>query len=193
VAQRGEEEVGKDQDGVADSWPGDEGPLALPLRPFSVGLAGGSGRDWEQQQRHFEVMGGKAGPPNQPAKCFGFVQSSDIKAKRRLEVVLQSQGVQDSQPLTFLSDGGETVRNLPLLPSPQSEHLLDWVHLVRQEAVGVTVRHGASHDRTWCSITTRLGGFHAKPLHPGRESSWQQRLRDLRTRRPADKEALSEG
>jgi hypothetical protein len=62
--------------------------------------------------------------------------------------VLQAQGLQDSQPLTFLSDGGETVRTLPVQLHPQSEHLLDWVHLVRQEAVGVIVRHGVSHDRT---------------------------------------------
>jgi len=49
--------------------------------------------------------------------------------------VLQSQGVQDSQPLTFLSDGGETVRNLPLQLYPQSEHLLDWVHLTMHVTV----------------------------------------------------------
>ena len=83
-----------------------------------MGLDGGYVRDWEQKQRHFEVIVGKAVPTDQPAKCFGFVQSYDTKSKRRLSTVLQSQGVQDSQPLTFLSDGGETVRNLPLQLSP---------------------------------------------------------------------------
>ena len=78
---------------------------------------------------------GKSVPPEQPAKCFGFVQSYDTKAKRRLGAVLQSQGVQDTQPLTFLSDGGETVRNLPLQLHPQSEHLLDWVHLTMRVTV----------------------------------------------------------
>jgi hypothetical protein len=135
VAQRCEEEVEEDQDGVADSCPGDEGPLSLLKGPISVGLDSGYVRDWEQKQRHFEVIVGKSVPPNQSAKCFGFVQSYDTKAKRRLGVVLQSQGVQDSQPLTFLSDGGDTVRNLPLLLYPQSEHLLDWFHLTMRVTV----------------------------------------------------------
>jgi len=123
-----------------------------------VGLDGGYVRDWDQKQRHFEVIVGKAIATAEPATCFGFVQSYDPKAKQRLRVVLQSQGVQDHQPLTFLSDGGETVRNLPGSLHPQSVHLLDWFHLVRQEAVDVIVRHGIRPDRTWCSITSTLGG-----------------------------------
>ena len=63
------------------------------------------------------------------------MQSYDTKAKQRLRAVLQSQGVQDSQPLTFLSDGGETVRNLPGSLHPQSVHLLDWFHLAMRVTV----------------------------------------------------------
>jgi hypothetical protein len=88
--------------------------LSHPEGPFSVGLDGGHVRDWDQKQHHFEVIVGKSVPADQPAKCFGFVQSYDTKAKRRLGAVLQSQGVQDQQPLTFLSDGGDTVRALPV-------------------------------------------------------------------------------
>jgi len=36
--------------------------------------------------------------------------------------------------------------------------LLDWLHAVRQEAVAVIVRRDIRHDRTWCSITSTLGG-----------------------------------
>ncbi len=36
--------------------------------------------------------------------------------------------------------------------------LEDWYRIVRQEAVCVIVRHGASRDWTWCSITSTLGG-----------------------------------
>src|SRR5215813_31254 len=135
VAQRCEGEVGEDQDVVAESCPGDGGPLSLPKGPFSVGLDGGYVRDWEQKQRHFEVIVGKSVPPDQPAKCFGFVPSYDTKAKRRLGEVLQAQGVHDTQPLTFLSDGGETVRTLPLQLHSQSEQLLDWVHLTMRVTV----------------------------------------------------------
>jgi hypothetical protein len=60
--------------------------------------------------------------------ALASVPSYDIKSKQRLRSVLQSQGVQDPQLLTFLSDGGETVRNLPGSLHPQSVHLLDWFH-----------------------------------------------------------------
>src|SRR5262249_46457206 len=135
VAQRCEDELEEDQDAVADRCPGDKGPGSPSKGVFSVGLDGGYVRDWGQKQRHFEVIVGKSVPPEQPAKCFGFVQSYDTKAKRRLGAVLQGQGVQDAQPLTFLSDGGETVRNLPLQLYPRSEHLLDWVHLTMRVTV----------------------------------------------------------
>jgi len=114
---------------------GDEGSFSIPEEPFYVGLDGGYVRNWEQKQRHFEVIVGKSVPPEQPAKCFGFVQSYDTKAKRRLSAVLQSQGVHATQALTFLSDGGETVRNLPVQLHSQSEHLLDWVHLTMRVTV----------------------------------------------------------
>jgi hypothetical protein len=42
--------------------------------------------------------------------------------------------------------------------SPESEHILDWVHLVRQEVACVIVRHEINRDRTWCPITSTLGG-----------------------------------
>jgi hypothetical protein len=35
---------------------------------------------------------------------------------------------------------------------------LDWFHVVRQEVACVIVRHGVSYDRTWCPITSTLGG-----------------------------------
>jgi hypothetical protein len=57
-----------------------------------------------------------------------------MKPKRRLFEMLQSQGHQLNQQITFLSDGGDTVRDLQLYLSPEAEHLLDWFHLVRQEA-----------------------------------------------------------
>ena len=158
VAQRCEDELRGDEGGGVVSCPGEGEPLSDPQGSFCVGLDGGYVRNWGQKQHHFEVIVGKSVPAGQPAKCFGFVQSYDTKAKQRLTAVLQSQGVHDKQPLTFLSDGGDTVRNLPVQLHSQSEHLLDWVHLVRQEAAGVTVRRGASPDRTWCSITSTLGG-----------------------------------
>src|SRR5882724_9785628 len=41
----------------------------------------------------------------------------------------QSQGMQMNQAVTFLSDGGDTVRDLQMYLNPQAEHLLDWFHI----------------------------------------------------------------
>jgi hypothetical protein len=42
--------------------------------------------------------------------------------------------------------------------SPKATHILDWFHLVRQEVACVIVRHEINRDRTWCPITSTLGG-----------------------------------
>ena len=53
----------------------------------------------------------------------------DPKPERRLLELLKVQGLQPNQPVTFLSDGGETVRELPRRLIPQAEYLLDWFHV----------------------------------------------------------------
>ena len=62
----------------------------------------------------FEVTAGKSVPADGPAKYFGFVQVYDTKPKRRLFEVLTSQGMQANQQVTFLTDGADDVRDLPL-------------------------------------------------------------------------------
>jgi hypothetical protein len=37
--------------------------------------------------------------------------------------------MQMNQAVTFLSDGGDTVRDLQMYMNPQAEHLLDWFHI----------------------------------------------------------------
>jgi TolB-like protein len=55
--------------------------------------------------------------------------------------VLQSQGVLPRQQVTFLSDGGDTVRELPAFLHPHSEHILDWFHIaMRVEQLSQTAR-----------------------------------------------------
>jgi hypothetical protein len=85
----------------------------------------------------FEVIAGKSilafrrddDHPEASSKCFAFVQTYDDKPKRRLFELLRSQGMQANQQIEFLSDGGETVRDLQRYLSPEAEHLLDWFHL----------------------------------------------------------------
>ena len=58
-----------------------------------------------------------------------FVSRYDSKPKRRLFEMLNSQRMQMNQAVTFLSDGGDTVRDLQMYMNPQAEHLLDWFHI----------------------------------------------------------------
>ncbi len=88
----------------------------------------------------FAVVAGKSMPAEGGAKCFGFVQRFDTTPKRRLFEVLRSQGMQMNQQVTFVTDGGEDVRDLPLYLNPQAEHLLDWFHVtMRLTVMGLVV------------------------------------------------------
>jgi hypothetical protein len=63
------------------------------------------------------------------------VTSYDTKPKRRLAELLKAQGLQMNQAITFLSDGGDNVRDLQLYLSPLAEHLLDWFHITMRLTV----------------------------------------------------------
>jgi hypothetical protein len=103
-----------------------------------VGLDGGYVHSSAQTSRSdgwFAVVAGKSMPAEGDPKCFGFVQRFDTKPKRRLFEVLRSQGMQMNQQVTFVTDGGEDVRDLPLYLNPQAEHLLDWFHVTMRLTV----------------------------------------------------------
>jgi hypothetical protein len=128
TADRLESELGPEQPMFVDGCQRDWDELPRPDLPLTVGLDGGYVHSSQQRSRRdgwFEVIAGKSGP----AKSFGFVQTYDRKPKRRLFEVLRSQGIQPNQQVTFLTDGGEAVRELPLYLNPQAEHLLDWFHV----------------------------------------------------------------
>src|SRR5215471_17348766 len=74
VAQRCEEGLSEEVVICEDRCPPDGSLASHREEPITVGLDGGYVRDWEQKQRHFEVIVGKVVPANQPAKYLGFVQ-----------------------------------------------------------------------------------------------------------------------
>lgn len=49
--------------------------------------------------------------------------------------MLSSQGMQANQAVTFITDGGEDVRDLPLNLKPEATHLLDWSHVTMRITV----------------------------------------------------------
>jgi hypothetical protein len=85
------------------------------------------------------VIAGKAVPATGKPSCFGYVQTYDTKPKRRLFAVLNSQGMAANQQVTFLTDGGEDIHDLPCYLNPDSEHLLDWFHITMRITVMTTL------------------------------------------------------
>jgi len=143
VAKRLEAELGEEQASFIEGDPSKWDHLPLPDGSFKVGIDGGYVRHWLDKKHNFEVIVGKSmrsftedeDDKAPPPKRLGFVQTLDTKPKRRLYEVLQSQGLQMNQEITFLSDGNDTLRALQLEMSPKATHLLDWFHLTMKLTV----------------------------------------------------------
>ena len=139
VAERLDRELGEEQAVFINGCQQDWENLPDPAPPLIVGIDGGYVHGCEQKSRQegwFEVIVGKSIPEEDaPSKSFGFVSQYDAKSKRRLFEMLNSQGMQMNQEVTFLSDGGDTVRSLQLHMNPQAEHILDWFHVTMRLTV----------------------------------------------------------
>lgn len=138
VAGRLEGELGEEQGLFIDGCPRDWERLPRPQPPLTVGLDGAYVHAHEQRSRTegwFEVIAGKSVPAEGPSRCVAFVTTYDTKPRRRLYEVLKSQGLQMNQSVIFLSDGGDTVREVPRYLSPESEHWLDWFHITMRLTV----------------------------------------------------------
>ena len=149
TAQRLEDELGPEQAMFIDGCQRDWEDLPRPDLPLIVGLDGGYVHATEQRSRRegwFEVIAGKSMPAEGEAKCFGYVQTYDTKPKRRLFELLKAQGMQMNQQVTFLTDGGGDVRELPLYLNPQAEHLIDWFHITMRLTVMGQMAKGLGGD-----------------------------------------------
>ena len=143
VAKRLEAELGDEHPCFIDGSPSDWVLLLQPDGAFTVGIDGGYVRNWFDKKHNFEVIVGKSvrsfgedeDAQSPSHKRLGFVQTLDTKPKRRLYEVLQSQGLQMNQEITFLSDGDDALRKLQLEMSPMATHLLDWFHLTMRLTV----------------------------------------------------------
>ncbi len=140
VADRIESELGEEQPMFVQGCPAMWAALVEPDAPITVGLDGGYVHGREGKNRRagwFEVIVGKSMPGNAegPNRRFGYVNGEDRKPKRRLFELLKAQGMQENQQMIFISDGGDTVRDLPMYLNPHSEHLLDWFHVAMRLTV----------------------------------------------------------
>ena len=66
------------------------------------------------------IVGKRLATEDQAAQCFGFVSRYEPEPKGRLLDWLNAQGLQGCPAITFLSDGGEAVRELPMDLHPHS-------------------------------------------------------------------------
>ena len=126
--------------------PRDWGELPKPGKPITVGIDGGYLTKWHQKNKNFEIIAGKSFSSTQSAKRFCFVQTIDDHTRRRLMSVLNSQGMQANQQITFLSDGADNLRELQWLMYPESEHILDWFHIAMRITVLNQFAKGVIHS-----------------------------------------------
>ncbi len=150
VAERAEGELGDEQFTFIEGCQRDWDQLPRPEAPLTVGLDGGYVHACHPPPRTegwFEVIAGKSQPDEGAAKCFAFVATYDVKPKRRLFETLRSQGLQMNQRVTFLTDGGNTVRELPWYLCPESEHWLDWFHVMMRLTVMGQMAKGLALER----------------------------------------------
>lgn len=150
VAERLEGELGDEQPSFIEGCPDQWYELPEPAAPLVVSLDGGYVHARTRESRKdgsFEVIVGKSTTGDGATTRFGLVSGYDPKPRRRLFEVFQSQGLQMNQAVTFLTDGGDTIRDLTEGHSPQSAHILDWFHITMrltvlfQMAKGVSVEH----------------------------------------------------
>ena len=146
-----EESLGEERISWAEDCPPDPARLALPEGPIVVGIDGGYVRAREsgrvRREAKFEVVVGESIAEDRDNRYFGLVQSFDDRPKRRLHEVLRKQGLQMNQDITFVTDGGDTVRNLAAAMSPCAQRVLDWFHLtMRLTVLGQYVKLLAHHD-----------------------------------------------
>ena len=111
---------------------GDNGPIngqPLPQAAVIVGIDGGYVRNWHDKQHNFEVMVGKCMATDRDDRYFGLVRSQDEQPGHRFREVLRTQDLPVTQPVTMLTDGGDSVRALAGELSPGAVMMLDWFHI----------------------------------------------------------------
>ena len=162
IAERLEEELGEEQSSFVEGCPRDWAALPRPEAPLVVGIDGGyiHARDGENRKAGwFEAIVGKSGSDDRTAKCFGLVNNFDKKPRRRIFEVLNAQGMQNNQQVIFMSDGGDTVRDLQYYLNPESEHILDWFHVTMRLTVMKQMMKGLEEPEALLAKLERVKWF----------------------------------
>ena len=125
VAARHEADLSGEQPGGLDAGKG----LTLLQAAVIVGIDGGYVRNWHDRKQNSEIVVGKSMAAGRDDRYFGLVRSQDEQPGRRFREVLRSQGLPVIQPVTMLTDGGDSVHALAGELSPGAVHIIDWFHI----------------------------------------------------------------
>src|SRR3954451_310757 len=145
VALRQEAELGDERPRIVEGDPAGGKELPMPEGPIVVGIDGAYLRNWHDKGKKFEVIVGKSVPEVRDHRYFGLVQTHDDKPERRLFEVLHGQDLRINQGLTFLTDGGDSVRSFLDGISPSAETYLDWFHITLRLTVLSQYTKGLAH------------------------------------------------
>jgi hypothetical protein len=147
VTERVETELGEEKSCFINGSPAEWAQLPIPEGRIVVGVDGGYVRDWTSRKTNFEIIVGRSIPEDRDPRYIGLVHGYDAKPKRRLFDVLKSQGLQENQDVTFLTDGGKELRSLTEMVTPAAEYVLDWFHItMRITVLSQFLRGVAQHD-----------------------------------------------
>jgi hypothetical protein len=120
IALRQETDLGDERPAFVEGDVANGNELPMPEGPIVVGIDGAYLRNWHDNYRKFEVIVGKSVPEVRDHRYL--VQTHDDKPARRLFEVLRRQDLRMNQGLTFLTDGGDSVRGFLDGISPGAEN-----------------------------------------------------------------------
>src|SRR4051812_12178068 len=143
VAARQDADLGASELGLSEDGPaaGQASPIAREA--VTVGIDGGYLRNWHDKRKKFEVIVGKSMAEDRDDRYL--VRSQDAAPERRFCEVLRRQGLSADQPVTVLTDGGDSVRALVGDLPAGSEHQLDWFHIAMRMTVLGQYAKGLAH------------------------------------------------
>jgi hypothetical protein len=145
VADQLEANLGTSEPGSRNDGPAAGQAASIPREAIIVGIDGGYLRNWHDKQKKFEVIVGKSMAEDRDDRYLGLVRSQDADPKRRFCEMLQRQGLPTDQPVTVLTDGGDSVRAFASDLPTGSEHHLDWFHVAMRLNVLGQYARGLTH------------------------------------------------
>jgi hypothetical protein len=91
-------------------------------------------------------------------RCLAAPGGSRCERRHRLVEVLKSHGMAANQQVTFLTDAGEDIRDIPCYLNAQAEHLLDWFHITMRITVMVNMAKSLHPPPPDPDRTSAVGG-----------------------------------